>query len=464
MIRRHRISQPRQHPRARNIRNRVQLRRQIHKKRRLLHISTLRLPPIEIPRLPANRIPHLIALKHIAITRLKHIWSKRPCNRIANLILTGPDIAQKHRIAIPIQPYRLRSQIQIHPPRQRISHNQRRRRQIIRLHMRMHATFKIAIATQHRRGNQILLVNSGNHRIGQRPAIANTRRTTITHRMKTQLLQIRRQTRLIEIIRHHARTRRQTRLDMCVNLQPLFNRLLRQQTSGHHHRGITRIGTTRNRRNHHRPVPELAIRPLLSIIIIQPKTTIAHRCAQRAFKRTLHLPQRNAILRPFWTGQTRLHRTQIQFKRIRKPRLRRIICPEQTLLLRVSLNHIHLFRRAPRTRQIVQRLVIHREKPHRRPVLRCHICNRRAIRQPNTRQTRAVKLHKLIYHALLAQHLNHRQRQIRRRRTLGQLPIQLEPDNLGRQHINRLPKHHRLCLNPPHTPAHHTQTIDHRRM
>ena len=217
--------------------------------------------------MPTNRIPHLIALKHIAIARLEHIWLQRPCNRIANLILTGPDIAQKHRIAIPIHPYRLRSQIQIHPPRQGIRHNQRRRRQIIRLHMRMHATFKIAIATQHRRSNQVLLVNRGNHRIGQRPAIANTRRTAIPHRMKTQLLQIRRQTRLIEIIRHHARTRRQTRLHMRVNLQPLLHRLLRQQASGHHHRRIARIGTTRNRRNHHRPVPQLAIRPLLHLII-----------------------------------------------------------------------------------------------------------------------------------------------------------------------------------------------------
>ena len=414
--------------------------------------------------MPANRIPHLIALKHIAITRLKHIRPDRPCNRITDLILSGPDIPQKHRIAIPIQPYRLRSQIQIHPPRQRISHNQRRRRQIIRLHMRMHATFKIAIATQHRRSDQILLVNRGNHRIGQRPAISDTRRTAITHRVKTQLLQIRRQTRLIEIIRHHARTRRQTRLHMCVNLQPLFHRLLRQQAGSHHHRGIARIGTTRNRRNHHRPVPELAIRPLLSLIIIQSKTTIAHRCAQRAFKRILHLLQRNAILRAFWTRQARLHRTQIQFKRIRKPRLGRIIRSEQSLFFCVPLNHIHLFRRATRARQITQRLIIHREKPHRRPVFRRHICNRRAIRQPNTRQPRTVKLDKLIYHALLAQHLNHRQCQIRRRRTLGQLPIQLEPDNLGRQHINRLPQHHRLCLNTPHPPAHHTQAIDHRRM
>ena len=62
-----------------------------------------------------------------------------------------PDVAQEHILAGLVLAERLRQEIDIHAAGQRVRHHQRRRRQIVRLHQRIHAAFEIAIAGEHAR-------------------------------------------------------------------------------------------------------------------------------------------------------------------------------------------------------------------------------------------------------------------------------------------------------------------------
>ena len=79
-------------------------------------------------------------------------------------------------------------------------------------------------------------------------------------------------------------------------------------------------------------------------------------------------------------------------------------------------------------------------------------------------QPRAVELDELLDHAVAAEDLRDGQHQVGRRRPLGQLAGQLEPDHLGRDHVDRLAEHARLGLDPPHAPPDHAQPVDHRRV
>ena len=77
-------------------------------------------------------------------------------------------------------------------------------------------------------------------------------------------------------------------------------------------------------------------------------------------------------------------------------------------------------------------------------------------------QALAVVFDELAHHALLAQHLGHRQDQVGGRCAFGKRTRQLEADDLGNQHRHRLTEHRRLGLDAADAPAQNTQPVDHR--
>ena len=134
-----------------------------------------------------------------------------------------------------------------------------------------------------------------------------------------------------------------------------------------------------------------------------------HRRARRPFhrlqKRTLRVLQRHPVLRSFRSRHRRFHASQIQLQLVRELRVRRLVRAEKPLLLAVRFHQRDLLRRPGRELQIRQRLRIHREKSHRRPVFRSHVRNHRAVRHAQAREPRPVELHEFPHHAFLSQHL-----------------------------------------------------------
>ncbi len=72
-----------------------------------------------------------------------------------------------------------------------------------------------------------------------------------------------------------------------------------------------------------------------------------------------------------------------------------------------------------------------------------------------------VELHELADHAVLAQHLGHRQHQVGGGRALGQGAGQLEAHHPGDQHRDGLAEHGRLGLDAADAPAEHAEPVDH---
>ena len=79
-------------------------------------------------------------------------------------------------------------------------------------------------------------------------------------------------------------------------------------------------------------------------------------------------------------------------------------------------------------------------------------------------ETVAEELDELAHNALRTQHLHNRKDEIRRRDAVDELSGELEADDLGYEHGDRLAEHRRLRLYAADAPAEYPESVDHGRM
>ena len=137
---------------------------------------------------------------------------------------------------------------------------------------------------------------------------------------------------------------------------------------------------------------------------------------------------------------------------------------EKALRPGVVFNQRNLFAGTTGETQISERFGIDREKATGSSVLRRHVGDRRAVGQRKLVQAVAVEFDEFADHSVGAQHFHDRQDQVRGCSPIGQTARQCESDHLWNQHRDWLTEHARLRLDATHTPAEHTQAVNHRRV
>ena len=303
--------------------------------------------------------------------------------------------------------------------------------------------------------------------------------------MESQLLEIRRQSGLRQIIGDDFRSRGERRLDPGRNRQSLLDCFLRQKPCADEHGRIRSVRAGSNRSNHNAAVTErgLHIRRNVFVhvgIFHADRSRIAsfrlpssgvtgrrsrgqRRCLGRGLRleqrgqgleeRFSRLRQHHAILRPLRPRQTGFHGREIEREQLRVLRLWSLLVMEEPLLARVGLNQRNLLLASAGEPQIAQRLLINRKNPASCPILRRHIRNRSPIRQRQITQSRPEVLNKLPDNAMLAQHLRNRQHEIGSSSALAQPPGQLHTNNQRNQHRDRLPQHGGFGFNASDAPS-----------
>ncbi|MCW0415190.1 hypothetical protein NB689_000944 [Xanthomonas sacchari] len=134
----------------------------------------------------------------------------------------------------------------------------------------------------------------------------------------------------------------------------------------------------------------------------------------------------------------------------------------QALRLGVGLDQRDLLLAAPGQAQIGQRFGVDREDAAGGAVLGRHVADGGAVGQRQVLQAVAEELDELADHAVLAQHLRHRQHQVGGGGAFGQLAGELEAHHLRDQHRRGLAEHRRFRLDAAHAPAEHADAVDHR--
>ena len=127
----------------------------------------------------------------------------------ADLFHRGPDVAQVNVFAFLVPSQHFRRQIFFNSSGERERHHQRRAHQEVRFDALMHARFKVAIAGKHARSDQIMIVNNVFDSWIEWAGISNTRRATVADQIETELIQVRLQSRLLEILSDDPRARRE---------------------------------------------------------------------------------------------------------------------------------------------------------------------------------------------------------------------------------------------------------------
>ena len=174
-----------------------------------------------------------------------------------------------------------------------------------------------------------------------------------------------------------------------------------------------------------------------------------------------HLGERYPVLRALRAGERGHDIAQIQSQGLGVIGLGCIGGVPDALRLAVGLDQGDLRLVAPGQAQIVQRDLIDREEAAGGPVLGPHVRDGGALAHRQGRDRRAVELDELADHAVLAQHVDDGQDQVGRGDAFAQCAGQLEADDLGDQHRDRLAQHGCLGLDPAHTPAQDADPIDH---
>ena len=85
---------------------------------------------------------------------------------------------------------RLGGEVDVERAGQRIGDHQRRRGEIVGPHVRVHAAFEIAVARQHRGGDQIVLVDRLGNRLRQRAGIADAGGAAIADEVEAERVEI----------------------------------------------------------------------------------------------------------------------------------------------------------------------------------------------------------------------------------------------------------------------------------
>ena len=141
-----RIAEQRQHPGVDDIGDRPRLRREIGEETRFADIGGTGLEFEEIAGRNRQRLPALVAEEDIAVFLDEHFRRNAGGDRRFHIIRRRPDVGQEDRIAVRIVAERIGFEIDIDRARERVRDDQRWRRQERRPHLRMHATFEVAVA------------------------------------------------------------------------------------------------------------------------------------------------------------------------------------------------------------------------------------------------------------------------------------------------------------------------------
>ena len=244
VVGRHTVTEARQHAGSDDVARRRRRQSQIVEERRMPDIGR-RIVPLEPPPLRRRQTPPaIVAVEHPAVFRRELFGSHRGGHGSLDFLAPWPHVAQEHVGAVPVLSQRLGRQVDGHAAGQRVGDHKRRRSQVVGAHLRLDPSFKVAIAAEHSGNDQIPVLHFGRDIVRERAAVADTGRTPVAHQSEPKFRQRCHQPGGLEILRHHHRTGRQTRLDPRFGPEPARDGVLCEQTGRYHHARVGGVRTT----------------------------------------------------------------------------------------------------------------------------------------------------------------------------------------------------------------------------
>jgi hypothetical protein len=158
--------------------------------RRVLHVGRAHVPLVGVARHRLDLAPVGVALEHVGILLLEDCRGDILLDESVDLLRRRPDVLQVNRLAVLAGADRLDIEILRDRAGQRMSDNQRRRGEIVRLHVRGDAAFEVAVARKHGCGNDAVVVDRLRNLFRQRTGIADAGGAAETDEVEANLVEI----------------------------------------------------------------------------------------------------------------------------------------------------------------------------------------------------------------------------------------------------------------------------------
>ena len=220
VVGRDRVAQQREHARTLDVGHVGRLGRHPLEVRRQVDVGRLLVPREAVAGRHLQRVPALVAGEDVVVGGAEHLRAHRALDGLADLLARRPQVAQIDVHAVSIDADRVVDDVRVHRARQRVGDHQRRRRQVVHLHVGVDATLEVAVARQHRDDRQVVLGHRLRHRARQRPRVADARRAAVADEVEAERLEVVGQPGVVEVLRHDLRARRQRRLHPRLGLRP----------------------------------------------------------------------------------------------------------------------------------------------------------------------------------------------------------------------------------------------------
>ncbi len=250
-----RIPEHAEHARALDVGGRVRLHLEAIEERRLGNVGR-RGPAINLARRALDRAPQRIGRGEAAVELAKRRGIARERQHLGNFARCRPHVLQENRLAVAAGAERLGRQIAQHRACDGVGDHQRRRRQEIRLEIRVDACFEIAIAGQHSSADQVVAHDGVVEFRSEVAGVADARRAAIRGEAEAQLLEIGQEPRARQVVGDDTRAGCQRCLDVALDGQAALDGFLGQESGCKQHTGIRRVRTRRDRRDQHVAVAE----------------------------------------------------------------------------------------------------------------------------------------------------------------------------------------------------------------
>ena len=197
--------------------------------RGLAHVRRIRVPLKGVAARRGQVAPPLVALEHVGVVLDEHLLVDRRGDGVGDVLLRRPDVFEEDVVAVLVGAERLGLEVEVHGPGQRVGDHQRRRRQVVHLHVGVDAALEVPVTRQHRGHRKVVVVDGLRDLLGQRAGVADAGGAAVADQVEAELLQIRPQAGLVVVVVDHLRARRHRGLHPRLGGQPLFDGVAGQQ-------------------------------------------------------------------------------------------------------------------------------------------------------------------------------------------------------------------------------------------
>ena len=438
--------------------------------RRLAHVRRVGVPVHRLAGRGHEGAPVLVAVPDRAVLLLVEILGQRRGDDLLDLLHRRPDVGEHHVVALAVGTDRLRREIDVERAGERVRDHERGRGEVRGAHLRMHAALEVAVAREDGADGELVLGDGGVEGLGQRARVADARRAAVADEVEAQLVERAREASTVEVVGDDAGARREAGLDPRLRLEALGAGVARHQTGGDHHGRVRRVGARGDCGNHDAAVIDGAVlggrrgaRGLGRDERLHGNADGRRLAREGLLEALADAAKINAVLRAAGAGKARDDLVQVEHEHVGIRGERLAVLAEHALRATVRLGHSGLGL-TPGGVEEADRLGINREGRGRGAELRCHVRQRRAVRDRERAEAITAELDVAADDAVLAQALGDGEDKVGGGDARVERAAEFEANHDRLAHRERLTEHRGLGLDAADAPAEHAERIDHRRV